>query len=52
VLVKSIREAGESRHSRHVELHLIAPQMKAAALIELFRTAFSTADPDDEKYVQ
>ncbi len=49
VLVKSLREVGESMHNRTVELHLTAPQIKAAALIELFKSALSPGIPGDEK---
>lgn len=49
VQVRSFREPGESRHNRKIELNLTAPQMKSAALIEYFKTAFSTDVPDDEK---
>ncbi|HOP30995.1 MAG TPA: ankyrin repeat domain-containing protein, partial [Spirochaetota bacterium] len=49
VLVKSLREAGESKYNRTVELHLTAPQIKAAALIELFKSALSPGIPGDEK---
>ncbi|GEM_PF-3598054 len=49
VIVKSFREPGESAYNRTVELHLTAPQIKAAALIELFKSGFSSGVPDDEK---
>lgn len=49
ILVDALRASGESKHSRIIELHLTAPQLKAAALIELFKERFDNSNPDQEK---
>jgi len=49
VYVRSCREKNKSRHNRSIELNLTAPQMKSAAIIDLFQTVFSTDNPDEEK---
>jgi len=49
ILVNAFRASGESKHNRIIELHLTAPQLKAAALIELFKERFDNSDPDEEK---
>jgi len=52
VIVKSFREPGESGYNRTVELHLTAPQTKSAVLIELFKSAFKSGNPADEKIIE
>jgi ankyrin repeat protein/Flp pilus assembly protein TadD len=52
VIVKSFREPGESAYNRTVELHLTAPQTKSAVLIELFKSAFKSGNPADEKIIE